>query len=284
MCRLAAAILLLIGSTAVATAKSANCPGNTKALGVSRTIEIDTTGGPGFGMQQYRAYDFLKPGEVVLTFDDGPLPGPTRKILKALAAQCTKAIFFPVGKLAAGYPEVLREVAKAGHTIGSHTFNHIDLRKNDKKAVAEIESGFSTVKLALGKPGAPFFRFPYLRDSKTTVKYLGGRNIALFSMDFDSYDYKIHNPRKLMRRIARKLKAKGKGIILMHDINRNTARTLPVILEWLQKEGYKVVHLKAKSAVTTLAEYDAQAKKKVVGLDATAGGRPMSSVMHTVDE
>ena len=95
---LALAALLATGTASATNAKTTNCPGNTRALGVSRTVEIDTTGGPGFGLQQYRAYDFLKPGEVVLTFDDGPLPGPTRKILKALAAHCTKAIFFPVGK------------------------------------------------------------------------------------------------------------------------------------------------------------------------------------------
>ena len=275
--------LITTFSANIAIAKTNSCPGNANALGVSRTIEIDTTGGPGFGLQQYRAYDFLKPGEVVLTFDDGPLPGPTRKIVKALAAQCTKAIFFPVGKLAAGYPEVLREIMKGGHTIGSHTFNHLDLRKNAKKAVDQIESGFSTVKVALGQPGAPFFRYPYLRDSKESIKYLGGRNIAVFSMDFDSYDFKIRSPKKLLNRIKRKLKEKGKGILLMHDINKTTAKTMPAILEWLQKEGYKIVHLKSKAPVATLSKYDNLAKKKVMGLDASAGGRPMSSVMQTVE-
>ena len=102
-------------------------------------------------------------------------------------------------------------------------------------------------------------------------------------MDFDSYDFKIRSPKKLLRRIQRKLKDKRKGILLMHDINKNTAKTLPAILEWLQKSGYKIVHLKAKSPVTTLAKYDALAKKKVIGLDATAGGRPLSSVMRTIE-
>ena len=277
------ATIVAIGTIGAASAKAENCPGNSKALGVGRTIEIDTTGGPGFGLQQYRAYDFLKKGEVVLTFDDGPLPGPTRRILKALRNHCTKAIFFPVGKLAAGYPEVLREAIKDGHTIGSHTFNHLDLKKNAKKAVAQIESGFSTVKVAMGQPGAPFFRFPYLRDSKETIKYLGKRNIAVFSMDFDSYDFKIRSPKKLLKRVKRKLNEKGKGILLMHDINKTTAKTLPAILEYLQKEGYTIVHLKAKSPIETIAQYDTAAKKKVMGLDATAGNRPMSSIMRTVE-
>ena len=281
--KMAFAALFAMAPATISDAKTTNCPGNANALGVSRTVEIDTTDGPGFGMEHYRAYYFLKPGEVVLTFDDGPQPGTTRQVLKALAHHCTKALFFPVGKLAAGYPEVLRETEKAGHTIGSHTFNHIDLRKNAKKAVGEIESGFSTIKTALGKPGAPFFRFPFLRDSKETIKYLAGRNVALFSTDFDSFDFKIRNPKRLLNRIKKKLKDRGKGIVLMHDTYKWTAKTVPILLAWLQKNGYKIVHLTAKSPVKTLAEYDAQAKKTVIGLDASAGGRPMSSVLRTVE-
>ena len=279
------AAFLLSGSTSFLAAKTTTCPGNDKALGVSRIVEIDTTGGPGFGLQHYKAYDFLQPGEVVLTFDDGPLPGPTRKILAALAKHCTKAIFFPVGKLTAGYPEVLREVARAGHTIGSHTVTHANLaKKSKKKGIAEIEEGFSSVKAALGKPGAPFFRYPYLRDSKETIAYLGTRNIAVFSTDVDSLDFKTRNSKKLLKHVMRRLKQTGKGILLMHDINKNTARTLPAILKGLKAGGYKIVHLRAKAPVDTLAEYDAIAKKKVSGLSANAGGRPMSSVLRTVEQ
>ena len=157
--KLALAALAVTLSANIAQAKATTCPGNAKAIGVSRTIEIDTTGGPGFGMQQYRAYDFLKPGEVVLTFDDGPLPGPTRKILKALANHCTKAIFFPVGKLAAGYPEVLRAVAKAGHSIGAHTYNHIDLRKNAKKPSMKSKAASPQSK-PLSAPRCTIFSLP----------------------------------------------------------------------------------------------------------------------------
>ena len=279
------AALLLTGSAGIAAAKPANCPGNENALGVSRTVEIDTTGGPGFGMQHYKAYDFLKPGEVVLTFDDGPLPGPTRKVLAALAKHCTRATFFPVGKLAAGYPEVLREVAKGGHTIGSHTVTHLNIAKKSKKTgIAEIEEGFSSVKIALGNPGSPFFRYPYLRDSKETISYLAGRNIAIFSTDLDSFDFKTRTPKKLVSRIMRNLKNRRKGILLLHDINKNTARTLPTLLNRLKADGYRIVHLRSKAPVETLAEYDAIAKKKVSGLGASAGGRPMSSVLRTVEE
>jgi peptidoglycan-N-acetylglucosamine deacetylase len=57
-------------------------------------VEIDTTGGPGFGFEHFKQYDFLRDKEVVLTFDDGPWPGNTPAVLKALAGECLKATFF----------------------------------------------------------------------------------------------------------------------------------------------------------------------------------------------
>src|SRR6266705_1057519 len=94
---------------------------NPNALGVGRTVEIDTTGGPGFGFEHFKQLDFLRDHEVVLTFDDGPWP-TTPAVLKALAAECVKAVFFPLGKHATYYPEILRQVAAGGNTIGSHTW------------------------------------------------------------------------------------------------------------------------------------------------------------------
>jgi len=112
---------------------------NPNALGVERIVQIDTTGGPGFGFEHFKVYDFLRDKEIVLTFDDGPWPGNTERVLKALAENCTKAMFFPIGKHAGYHPELLKEVAKAGHTIGSHTWSHKDLSKlTDDQAKAEI--------------------------------------------------------------------------------------------------------------------------------------------------
>jgi len=70
---------------------------NVDALGVARVVEIDTTGGPGFGFEHFKQLDFLEPKEVVLTFDDGPWPTNTLAVLKALDDECTKAVFFPIG-------------------------------------------------------------------------------------------------------------------------------------------------------------------------------------------
>src|SRR5947199_8574512 len=100
---------------------------NPNALGVSRTVEIDTTGGPGFGFEHFKELDFLKEKEVVLTFDDGPWLNNTPSVLKTLAEECTTGIFFTIGKHATYYPEILKQVMAAGHSIGSHTWSHAAL-------------------------------------------------------------------------------------------------------------------------------------------------------------
>ena len=276
---LAAAALAL----AATSASAATCAGNAKGLGVTRTVEIDTSGAPGFGFEHYKAHDFLEAGEVVLTFDDGPLPSHTRTILKALADHCAKATFFPVGKLAVGYPEVLREVVKAGHTVGGHTFNHIDLAKaKDELAVEEIERGFSAVKRGAGLPTAPFFRHPFLRHSKTTLEHLATRNIAIFSTDIDSFDFKVQASEKIVETVLKKLEKNGKGIVLMHDIQPSTAKALPILLTALKDKGYKLVHLTAKDPLKTVAKFDQSIEESVKGLPAALDSRPTSSVVKTL--
>jgi peptidoglycan/xylan/chitin deacetylase (PgdA/CDA1 family) len=256
---------------------------NPNALGVARTVEIDTTGGPGFGFAQYKAYDFLLPNEVVLTFDDGPWPGNTRGVLDALAHHCVKATFFPIGKHALRHPEILKEVAAAGHTIGGHTWSHANLEKlKPNQATEEIEKGFSAVRLALGSPPAAFFRFPYLQDSRELLAYLGSRNIAVISHDFDSFDFKMHKPEDVIKSVMTKLERKGKGIILMHDFHHATARAMPDLLNELKAKGYKVVHMKAKTPVATLAQWDAAAKSEVKG--AAVGTVPATSVVRTLED
>ena len=170
---------------------------NPNALGVARVVQIDTTGAPGFGFEHFKAYDFLRDKEVVLTFDDGPWPGNTERVLKALADQCTKAMFFTIGKHASWHPEILKKVAAAGHTIGSHTWSHKDLTPMTfEEGKAEIEKGIAAVSISLGnKPVDAFFRFPALRHPPELVKYLGTRNIGIFSTDFDSFDFKMRQAR-----------------------------------------------------------------------------------------
>jgi peptidoglycan/xylan/chitin deacetylase (PgdA/CDA1 family) len=264
------------------TANSAACSDNPAPLGVARTVEIDTTGGPGFGFAQFKAYDFLRDGEVVLTFDDGPWPGNTPAVLKALAAQCTKAVFFPIGKHAMWHPEILKQVAAAGHTIGSHTWSHLDLSKLPAdQAKDEIEKGISAIRVALGQPEAPLFRFPELRHAPELISYLGTRNVGIFSTDVDSFDFKIHKPEGVIASVLTKLKKNGKGIVLMHDFQHATSIALPELLVQLRAGGYKIVQVKTKEPVTTIAAHDQQLEKELGG--ATANVRAISSVVRTIE-
>jgi len=279
-----AGLLMIWAASAGPALAQGSCP-NPNALGVSRTVEIDTTGGPGFGFEHYKAYDFLKLKEVVLTFDDGPQVNYTHAVLDALAAHCTKATFFSIGKMAAGLPEIIRDVAKAGHTIGTHTWSHADLSRmtNEADWKAEIEKGASAVKRAVGGPIAPFFRYPVLKDSKESLAHLASRGIAVFSADLDSFDFKFRNPEQFVKTVMDRLERKAKGILLFHDVQPVTAKALPQVLKELKDRGYKVVHMRPKVELKTLAEYDAMIEKDVKGLAAGAD-RPLSSVVRTIDE
>ncbi|MGY4366628.1 peptidoglycan/xylan/chitin deacetylase (PgdA/CDA1 family) [Bradyrhizobium sp. LB1.3] len=204
---------------------------NPNALGVSRVVEIDTTGGPGFGFETFKQFDFLTDKEVVLTFDDSPWPVNTPAVLKALADECTKGLFFSVGKHATYHPEILRQVLAQGHTVGTHTWSHLNLNSKkltEQQAKDEIEKGFSAVKLALGTNPAPFFRFPQLQHNPAMVSYLGTRNVAMWSTDLDSFDFrKGATPEKIVETVMTKLDKLGKGIVLMHDFQKHTGEALP---------------------------------------------------------
>jgi peptidoglycan-N-acetylglucosamine deacetylase len=258
---------------------------NPDALGVSRVVEIDTTGGPGFGFAHFKQLDFLTDKEIVLTFDDGPWPVNTPSVLKALADECTKAVFFPIGKHATYHPEILKQVAAAGHSVGAHTWSHANLnskKMNEQQAKEEIEKGFSAVKLALGAAPSPFFRFPQLQHGPEAMTYLGTRNVAIFSCDVDSFDFRAKDATQIINSVLTKLEKSGKGIILMHDFQRHTAEALPLLLRRLKAGGYKVVQMKAKAPLQTLAEYD-EALVKDMKLP-VASARPVNNVVQTVAE
>ena len=258
---------------------------NPDALGVSRVVEIDTTGGPGFGFAHFKQLDFLADKEIVLTFDDGPWPVNTPSVLKALADECTKAVFFPIGKHATYHPEILKQVLVAGHTVGAHTWSHANLNSKkltEQQAKDEVEKGFSAVKMALGATPSPFFRFPELEHNPSTMTYLGTRNVAIFSCDVDSFDFRAKDATQIINSVLNKLEKSGKGIILMHDFQRHTAEALPLLLRRLKAGGYKVVHMKAKAPLQTLAEYD-DALVKDMKLP-VASTRPVNNVVQTVTE
>jgi peptidoglycan/xylan/chitin deacetylase (PgdA/CDA1 family) len=283
-------------NTMAASAFPAHAPATTpfaacnkpNALGLSRIIEIDTIGGPAFGTEHFKQYDFLRDKEVVLTFDDGPWPGNTPMVLKALQDNCTKATFFEIGEHATWRPDLAKALAGAGMTIGSHTWSHKDLAKNPyandiEQAKQEIEMGVSAVHMAIGGPTAPFFRFPDLQQPRDLMPYLGTRNIAIFSTDIDSFDFKLHKPEDVVKSAMTKLAKNGKGILLMHDFQHATGEAMPELLRQLRAGGYKIVHMVPKEPVTTLAKYDdmVRAQDKY---STSNNARSESSVIKTISE
>ncbi len=262
---------------------------NPDALGMSRIVQIDTTGGPAFGTEHFKQYDFLHEKEVVLTFDDGPWPENTPMVLKALQDNCVRATFFEIGEHATWAPQLTKALVDAGMTVGSHTWSHKDLAKNPyakdiEQAKQEIEMGVSAVHMAAaGGPVAPFFRFPDLQMPPDLIAYLGTRNIATFSTDIDTFDFKIHKPDEVVKSVMTKLAKNGKGILLMHDFQHATAEAMPEILHQLHLAGYKVVGLVPKFAVTTIPKYDdlVKANDKFSSSNNT---RPENSVIKTISE
>ena len=272
------------GGNQASAAKAPACdkPGG---MGLARTVQIDTTGGPAFGFEHFKQYDFLQDHEVVLTFDDGPWPGNTPAVIKALTDQCVKATFFEIGEHATWHPEISKMVAAAGMTIGSHTWSHKDLARNPyasniELAKQEIEMGVSAVHRAVGGPIAPFFRFPDLQQPPELLAYLGTRNISTFSTDLDSFDFKLRRPEQVIKSVMTKLEKRGKGIVLMHDFQHATAEALPELLRQLKAKGFKIVHMVPKDPVTTLPKYDDMLKQQDK-MDAT-NTRPQNSVVKTI--
>jgi peptidoglycan-N-acetylglucosamine deacetylase len=189
----------------------------------------------------------LMRGEVVLTFDDGPIPGRTISILDTLDRHGVKATFLMVGQMARSYPHLVREVAARGHTIGSHSQNHPNLAAmSHERAIAEILAGERSIAQALvptRHSAAPFFRFPYLAETPALRRHLAERGTVVIDVDVDSKDYWQSTPDQVRRRTLSQLERRGSGIILFHDLHRRTATMLPSFLAELDKRGYRVVHL-----------------------------------------
>lgn len=275
------------GAPATPAGPPASCAGGPDALGVSRVVEIDTTGGPRFGVPGPAPYPLLHDREVILTFDDGPMRRYTGPILDALDEQCVKATFFVVGRMALTDPSMLRETAARGHTIASHTWSHKRLdRIGAAASKQEIELGISAIKLALGHAPVPLFRFPYLAESSAMRAHLKTRNIGNIAIDVDSRDFLTRNPTVMRSNVMSQLAQKGHGIILFHDIQPSTGGGIRALLSELKAKGYKVVHMVAKGNLDTLPEYDAMAEREAQRRKLALSSQPLAdrSVVWPVTE
>jgi peptidoglycan/xylan/chitin deacetylase (PgdA/CDA1 family) len=239
----ACAILVLL----IGTANAEQCPPG--ALGVSRTLVVDPNEHPRVGSMQYPETLPLNDHEVVLTFDDGPLPRYTSRVLETLASECVKATFFMVGQMARAYPEMVRRVYDEGHTVASHTQNHPIRKMSAAQAAREIEEGFASLREAIGDQAvSPFFRIPGLLRQKSVEQYLAAHGDMTWSADFLADDWTRINNSEVARRAISRIEARGKGILLLHDIHARIVPALPEILNELKSRGYKIVHVVSAAA------------------------------------
>lgn len=244
--RIAAGLGLFAVVTAPA-ALAADCPGHPEALGTSRTLVVDPREHPRIGVMQYAETLPLAAGEVVLTFDDGPLPKYSNRILEILASHCVKATFFLVGSQARANPEGVRKVRDAGHTVATHTQNHPgDMHLLPIERVQqEIDDGIASVSAALGDgtAPAPFFRVPGLARAEGIEQYAASKGAQVWSADFPADDWRPVSSSRVYELAMQRLEAKGKGILLLHDIQARTVVALPKILQEMKARGYRVVHV-----------------------------------------
>ena len=247
-CVVLAAYMAVTGLCAPALA--APCPGNPNALGTSRTITIDPAQYARLGTMQYGQFQQLPLAdrEVVLTFDDGPVPQYTDSVLRTLAAECVKATFFLVGRQAALYPETVRRVHEAGHTIGTHSQNHPLTFDTMAMSLArrEVEDGIAAVNAALGAGGtaAPIFRIPGLLRTNQVEDYLASRGLSVWSVDADADDWlRSATPDTVTAKLLSRIEKRGRGILLLHDVQPVTALALPQLLRTLKQRGYRIVHV-----------------------------------------
>jgi len=264
--RLIIVLAAMLTATPALAQSSAECSAG-QGLAVSRVVEIDPTSGPLYGdLSRYaKEESFLKPKEVVLTFDDGPMPWITKSILDTLDRYCTKATFFSVGQMAIAYPNSVKDVMARGHTMGTHTWSHpLNLRRlGVEKAKDQIERGFAAVSMAAGQPIAPFFRFPGLSDSDPLLAHLQSRGVASFTVDVVSNDSYIGDANRLAQYTIKQIEQRQGGIVLFHDIKAATAKALPAILAALKDKGYTVVHLRSKTTFEPKPELIAELQPKL---------------------
>ncbi|MBB4196525.1 hypothetical protein CCR94_09955 [Rhodoblastus sphagnicola] len=239
ICGLALAFAL---SPAVSRAQSRLPTCGPDVLGVSRELAVG--GAPQIGLKTYPRTLALEDHEVVLTFDDGPAP-TTRKVLDALAAQCAKATFFLIGRNAEAMPELVRREIAEGHTVGSHSWSHPSksLRaQNLAAAIEEIEHGDRAVQAASGGKASHFLRFPGFGDSPALLEAVAKRDMPVFATDLWASDWNPMTPERELNLVMARLRKAGRGIVLLHDIHKQTADMIPALLRTLHAEGFRLVH------------------------------------------
>jgi peptidoglycan/xylan/chitin deacetylase (PgdA/CDA1 family) len=190
----------------------------------------------------------LGPKELVLTFDDGPWPGTTPKVLAALKHECVRATFFLLGRNAEPHPDLVRRELADGHSVGHHTYSHPLLdRMPFDKAEAEINRGIAADERVLygerrSQPATPFFRFPGFASNPALLDRLRDRGIVVFGADVWASDWLPMTPEQQLAKLMARIEKVGRGIVLLHDTKAQTAQMLPAFLRELKRRGFSIVH------------------------------------------
>jgi peptidoglycan-N-acetylglucosamine deacetylase len=237
--------IVLAVAFATAAHGATPCPGNADALGTARVLDVDAATTPRVGRKQFPQTLALAPREVVLTFDDGPWPGTTERVLDALRQECVRATFFLIGRNAQARPVLARRELAEGHTVAYHSFSHPMLdRMPIAAAQADIDRGIAAVDGALyglAAHAAPFFRFPYFSSTPPLLDWLERRRMAVFGADLWASDWNPMSPDQELRLILERVEASHGGIILFHDTKAQTAATIPPFLRALKARGFSIV-------------------------------------------
>ena len=256
---LSIAVLAIASMSGQCRANAADCP-RQGTLGTSRVMEVSAATYPRVGLKSFPHTLPLADHEVVLTFDDGPLAATTPKILAALAAECVRATFFVIGRSAAEFPNLIKQMAEAGHSVGHHSWSHpLMTRRSFQRSREDIDRGIAAVEQALNNvaattPSTPFFRFPYFSSTPQTLELLQSRAIVVFGTDLWASDWDRLTPSQELQIVTERLRRAGKGIILFHDSKARTAAMLPEFLRYLRRNGYRVVHVVAAKTVPQHAQ------------------------------
>lgn len=218
--------------------------------------------------------------EVVLTFDDGPHPRATIKVLDILAARKLQAIFFMTGdhfegELASRSRGLLARALGDGHVIASHTMTHPNLCAGKPEvAASEIDRSRAVLERE-ARMSVAWFRAPYGAWCPRLVEQLGSRQITHFYWDIDPQEWRTGSAKLTEWKVTRALKRlRGRAMLLMHDTKAATVKALPKILEWIDAENAR----RAKTGhrpirIVSGPQYAAE----LLGADAIAEARSLAN-------
>jgi peptidoglycan-N-acetylglucosamine deacetylase len=236
---------VLIAAFAASPVFAMDCSG---VLGTARVQTLPP--GAMVGSFHYASPPFASK-EIALTFDDGPAPGSTDRILDILKRECVHATFFVLGKRAHAAPDLVRRAAAEGHTIGSHTWSHRDLKRvPPEDGKQDVEKTIAAVRSITGRAkDARLFRYPNMSQTPEMNRILAQDGQVVLSADISPKDWKGDPPQETLERLKQLVTRRGRGIVLLHDAQDHTADFLPAFLAFLKAGGYRIVALEAAPAL-----------------------------------